>query len=105
MSVKYILSDKYLVSTKMHEVRMSHWIYTPFITEVASGEVLLCLEKSRWELYRCKESNGHIVLVLVRYPDRNKKYSVEIDPISRTVTADNAVFPISNIKNVLDTLI
>lgn len=76
------------VEYQANEARMSHWIFNPRVTAIATGEVLFDLWPSQywdWSTADTRfESDGTLTLVVCRYPDGATVHTIAIDPLART---------------------
>lgn len=56
------------ITTSAVEMRMSHWVHSPVVTDLVSREVLLDLSDSLWDLMSINASRSSVDLSLRKYP-------------------------------------
>lgn len=98
-------SGRYLVRVEQSEARMSHWIDTPRIVEVASGEVVFIVRDSRWSLDGAEWSSDDVVrFTLRRYPGDHTPgdFVVELDLAQQRTTVDGVVVPLRDAEAALN---
>ncbi|MBB3228357.1 hypothetical protein FHW69_002992 [Luteibacter sp. Sphag1AF] len=66
--IRHYLEGRLMVEVEPHEVRMSHWVYAPRVTDVHRGVLLIDLIGSPWDLMHVEESDGGIELTMRKYP-------------------------------------
>ncbi len=87
------------------EMRMSHWVCNPRITEVKSGKVLLDLWGTQWDGEVSFEDGGKVVLCFRHYPGDIPGFSVHMDPQAAIFFFEDQpeqVEPLSNLRQSLD---
>lgn len=77
----------YRVGFGAFEPRMSHWVFSPVITHVPSGEVLLDLNGTLWDAAAEFRSPTLLYMEMRKYPGDGPGMNAEIDLANRTVTA------------------
>ena len=97
-------NGKYKLETVSHEMRMSHWVFAPVLTDTQSGEILLDLSGGLWELRSAQESGASITLSLARYPDGIKEYAVELLPQEKRALVLGVSYPLAELKAALEAL-
>lgn len=75
-----LFHDRYQLETLPQEMRMSHWIQAPTLTDVSSGEVLLDLSDDIWDLRAAQAHETGIQLSMARYPDGQHTLTLMIWP-------------------------
>lgn len=61
------------------EPRMSHWIYSPIVTHVPTGDVLLDLDGSLWDAVGSFDDRNRLTLEMRRYPGHEPGQTAVID--------------------------
>ncbi|UPG91794.1 hypothetical protein L2Y96_08530 [Luteibacter aegosomaticola] len=56
------------ISVEPHEMRMSHWVYAPKVTDISAGRVLFDLTGKLWDLTAVTETEESLLLRLRKYP-------------------------------------
>jgi len=61
---------------------MSHWVYLPLVSDLVSGEVLLDLRGTLWDLMNATDNIGSVDLSLRKYPGSGQPVvvRVSVDP-------------------------
>ncbi|MEO7328927.1 MAG: hypothetical protein ABI193_10135 [Minicystis sp.] len=62
------------------EVRMSHWIESPRIIDMRTGQMILDLQGSLWDLLEVLELPPSIVLRMRKYPGSSAPVELVITP-------------------------
>ncbi|NRB42281.1 MAG: hypothetical protein HRU20_28065 [Pseudomonadales bacterium] len=104
-SKQYFQDERYKVETTPQSRRMSHWVYSPVLTDTETGTVIFDLSDSDWDLREAKESEGLIMMTLARYPDGATTYKIDISPEKSEFILDGSVYPVSSINVVLDGIV
>lgn len=102
---QYFQNGRYKLELIPDEMRMSHWINAPVLTETQSGKIILDLSGDIWDLRSAQESNASILFSLARYPDGGKEYEVELIPQESKAIILGAIYPIETVFEVLKTLV
>lgn len=102
---QYFLNGKYKLATIAHEMRMSHWLYAPVLTNLETQEVLLDLQDSIWDLRSAKESEDSILLTLARYHEGNSEYLVELNPIEGTAIVCGVSHPMFSVLEAINAIV
>ncbi|MCL1038276.1 hypothetical protein L2750_14140 [Shewanella submarina] len=102
MEEEIILGD-FLILTRPHEVRMSHWIYAPVVTHRQNGRLLLDLSRSQWDFIEACENSGKLVLYLRPYGQNQHPNRVELllCPDTDTIILNGQRFPASSAREAL----
>lgn len=92
----------------LDEMRMSHWLEQPVLTEGATGETLLDLTDSLWSVDRAawSDDSRYLTLEMRRYPGDVPDVTVELavlDCIARVNTpAGKAAIPLRDLPAWLE---
>ncbi|MFB2779446.1 hypothetical protein ACE017_09745 [Shewanella mangrovisoli] len=70
LTEQFFLQGRLKFETIPHEMRMSHWVYAPRLTDTQSGQVLLNLVGQCWDCQSAIERDNAFYLTLDGYPDR-----------------------------------
>ncbi|MFB2652990.1 hypothetical protein [Shewanella seohaensis] len=70
LTEQFFLQGRFKLETIPHEIRMSHWVYAPRLTDTQSGQVLLDLVGQCWDCQSAIERDNTLCLTLDGYPDR-----------------------------------
>ncbi|MDI5830955.1 hypothetical protein [Shewanella xiamenensis] len=70
LTEQFFLQGRVKLETIPHEMRMSHWVYAPRLTDMKSGQVLLDLIGQCWDCQSAIERDNALCLTLDGYPDR-----------------------------------
>lgn len=70
LTEQFFLQGRLKLETIPHEMRMSHWVYAPRLTDMQSGQVLLDLVGQCWDCQFAIERDNTFCLTLDGYPDR-----------------------------------
>lgn len=73
------------ITTSAAEMRMSHWVHSPLVSDLVSGDVLLDLSESLWDLMGVSASGNSVDLLLRKYPGSG-------NPVVVRVSADPKAF-------------
>lgn len=60
------------------EMRMSHWVHAPTVTDLETGRVLLDLSDGLWDLMSVHEAEHRLDLRLCRYPGDHAALTLSI---------------------------
>ncbi|WP_252109365.1 MULTISPECIES: hypothetical protein [unclassified Halomonas] len=101
---QYALNGEFEITTHPHEMRMSLWVYSPVITERATGSVLLDLTGSPWDLRRIEEGRGRILMTLMCYPDGDREYMIEVAPFEAIAVVEGEAYPLAELGAVLNAI-
>ncbi len=101
---EYMLDGQYEVITIPHEMRMSLWVYSPVVVECATQKRVLDLSGSLWDLRRVTQDQGRIVMMLARYPEGDREYVVEVDPVRTTAIVEGIAHPLADIETALNAI-
>lgn len=85
-SARNVISPDGLLQVEFdqYEMRMSHWVYSPRITNVKTRKILLDLWGTQWDAEVSFENNGEVALSLRHYPGDIPGFTVHIDPQADT---------------------
>ncbi|HEY4375114.1 MAG TPA: hypothetical protein VGN52_24545 [Burkholderiales bacterium] len=84
---------RYAIHVEIFEMRMSHWVESPILSDAQSGEVLLRFANSLWSLNTTQWQDDAVVrLSLRKYPGDHTPSSFEavIDCAARKATVQGA---------------
>lgn len=70
------------------EMRMSHWVHAPTVTDLETGRVLLDLSDGVWDLIRAVESPTELQLCLRRYPGDRPALTLVVRLADRSLWLD-----------------
>jgi hypothetical protein len=101
-SEQYFENGRFKLATNPHEMRMSHWVYAPVLTDTITEEVLFDLSGNIWDLQSASESSKEVILKLARYPDINKEFEIVLKLNKGQAKINGNIFPINNLSKVLD---
>lgn len=98
------LDKKYKLLTVAHEMRMSHWVYSPVIINLLTQQVVINLEGSNWDLRSARGGENSIFLKLSRYPDSTKEYEIEIDTSKNIAAINNSLYSFNKVLEALENI-
>lgn len=75
-------NGQYKVKFDEREMRMSHWVCCPRITDIKNDKILLDLWNTQWDGEVSFEDSGEIILSLRHYPGDITGFVVHINPQS-----------------------
>ncbi|TEW50160.1 hypothetical protein [Psychromonas algicola] len=61
-----------------HEMKMSHWVYAPTLTDTLSDHCYFNLTNKVWDLISAKEDESSITLLLRKYSKDLQEYEIQI---------------------------
>jgi hypothetical protein len=96
---------RYLVRVEQSEARMSHWIDTPRIIDVGSGEVVFVLRDTRWSLDAAEwMAEDHVRFTLRRYPGDHtpSAFVADLRLSDRQATVDGVGVPLADAEAALN---
>lgn len=64
------------VSVAPHEMRMSHWVYAPKVTDISADRMLFDLTGKLWDLMAVIETEDSLDLRLRKYPGDRSEVSL-----------------------------
>ncbi|MFV0597070.1 hypothetical protein [Shewanella sp.] len=82
---QFFLQGRFKLETIPHEMRMSHWMYAPRLTDMQSGQVLLDLIGQCWDCQSAIERDNALCLTLNGYPDRANWLELVFSPVTELV--------------------
>ncbi|MFC3627442.1 hypothetical protein ACFOKJ_15085 [Vogesella amnigena] len=91
-----------MVTAVPHEMRMSHWVYAPKVEETATGNVLLDLTGSLWDMVGAKEEGEILTISLRKYPGNSEEISFSIRKGERLLYLKGKAYEASGLKTELD---
>ena len=101
-SDKFFCSGRYRLRTVPHEMKMSHWVYAPVLSDEREGHNILDLSNGAWDLIEATEDENKIILSMARYPDSNDKHQITLLLTESLVMVSGKAYPISETKRVLN---
>lgn len=81
---------------------MSHWVHSPVITDLVSGEVLLDLSGSPWDLVGTSSNGSFIELSLRKYPGSGEIVVVRVSAEPRMFQFNGKTVAGSKLLELLD---
>jgi len=80
LTEQFFLQGRLKLETIPHEMRMSHWVYAPRLTDTQSGQVQLNLVGQCWDCQFAIERDDTFCLTLDGYPDRANWFELAFLP-------------------------
>jgi len=92
------------IDYRSEEMRMSHWIDVPYVTEVASGRRIFAPPSSMVSGHHEWGEDGHLRLYLRKYPDGGSGIGLTFDIDAGTVRVDGEEqsHPITDAGRIVD---
>ena len=88
-----------------HEMKMSHWVYAPVLTDTKLNKCILNLTNKVWDLESVKETEHSIMLLLKKYSKELRQYELEIFIDKNEASINGTVISISEIEASLQKLV
>lgn len=104
-SVQHFLDGAYRLETFPSEMRMSHWVYAPLLTETETGTAVLDLKDGLWDLRSAEESGAAIRLKMAYYPVGGTEYQIEIRPQAGVALVAGVSWLIEDLPEALAALV
>ena len=87
-----------MIRTNQDEVKMSHWIYSPTISDESGWGKIISLKDTGIDLRKFTFNGDQIEMVLFKYPDGNKPIVVTVDLVLKTGSIDGgSVIPLAEV--------
>lgn len=90
------------ISTSETEMRMSHWVRSPIVTDLVSGDILLDLNGSFWDLMSVSSSEFSVDLLLRKYPGTGEFVVVRVSVEPTAFQFNGKVVDASELMALLD---
>ena len=95
-------NGKYKLHTSEDELRMSHWVYSPVITDKSGLCQIFSLRNSTYDLRYFEFLDDLIILKLFKYPDAEKAICLELDLQQLNGRIENGItLPLGKLIDVL----
>lgn len=99
----YLLNNnRFTLSTISQEMRMSHWVDTPVITNNQTQEIILDLSNTSWHLLKWKETAFGTVMTLAKYPNLKNVQKIDCNFKKMVAHIGTLEFPIMKLTEVLE---
>jgi hypothetical protein len=83
-------------------MRMSHWVHSPVVSDFVSGEILLNLSDSLWDLMSTSANGGSVDLSLRKYPGSGQPVVVRVSADPRAFQFNGKAVDASELLALLD---
>jgi len=75
---QYFHQGRFKLEIVPHEMKMSHWVYAPILTDTLSDHCYFNLTNKVWDLMSVKEDENSITLLLRKYSKDLQEYEIQI---------------------------
>lgn len=90
------------IYTSEVEMRMSHWVRSPVVSDLVSGDILLDLSGSLWDLMSVNSSGFSVDLSLRKYPGSGEPVVVRVSAEPRAFQFNGKVVDTSELMALLN---
>ncbi|MFJ1300754.1 hypothetical protein ACILG0_12355 [Pseudomonadota bacterium AL_CKDN230030165-1A_HGKHYDSX7] len=95
-------NDEIEIVLEAREARMSHWICSPRVTHRPSGQVLLDLHDTAWDLTASVEQPDTLQLHLRRYPGNRQALTLTLRRADLALQLDDQLILPGQARTALD---
>ena len=75
---QYFHQGRFKLDVISHEMKMSHWIYAPVLTDTLSNHCYFNLTNKIWDLSSVKETEFGVTLLIEKYSENQEQYEIQI---------------------------
>ena len=75
---QYFHQGRFKLDVIPHEMKMSHWVYAPVLTDTLSNHCYFNLTNKVWDLISVKETEFAVTLLIEKYSEDQAQYEVQI---------------------------
>jgi hypothetical protein len=90
------------VTVEPHEMRMSHWVYAPRFTDMATGRVLFDLTGKLWDLMGVTETDDALDLRLRKYPGDRSEVTLQMQRNGRALLISGQLVDAADLERHLN---
>ena len=102
--IHLLQNNKFTLSVLSQEIKMSHWVDSPVITDTKSQEIILDLSNTAWHLVKWGEIDFGIEMTLAKYPYPKMVHRVDCNLDSMIAQVNEIEIQLSQLPEKLNQL-